>query len=223
MPNPQILMLGAKIGGGLFAANSAKKAASSASAAQIAGTQMQIAEQRRQFNLMRKLTAPYVTAGGKGLAGLMNLTGMNGVGSQKNAISGIENGAQYGEMVRSGENAILSNASATGGLRGGNTEAALAQFRPQILSSLIDKQIGNLTGLTQMGQNSASGVGTAAMTMGNNISTAYGDAAAARAGNYMAAGKANASMISGITGGIGELLGGIEPPVGASMFSKWGF
>lgn len=223
MPNPVILGLGVKVGGGIFAANAAKKSAKNASNAQIEGTRMSIEEQRRQFNLVRKLTQPYVAAGGKGLAGTLNLMGMNGRPAQQTAINGIQSGAEYGSMVQAGEDAILGNASATGGLRGGNTEAALAQFRPQILSQLINKQMGNLQGLATMGQNSATGVGTAAQAMGNNISGYYGDAAAARAGNYTAQGTANAGLISGIVGAGNEVLGGIQPPAGATTFQKWGF
>lgn len=223
MPNPALLLVGAQVGGGILSANAQKKASGNASAAQLEGTRLSIEEQRRQFNLVRKLTQPYVDAGGKGLTGTLNLMGMNGNTQQARAINGIQGSAEYGSMVKSGEDAILSNASATGGLRGGNTEAALAQFRPQILSQLINKQMGNLQGLATMGQNSAIGVGNAAQAMGNNVSQAYGDAAAARAGNALAVGQANSNMIGGITGGIGQVLGGIQPPAGATMFGKWGF
>lgn len=223
MPNPVLLMAGVSAGGGILSANAQKKAASKASDAQVEGTRLSIEEQRRQFNLVRQLTQPYVDAGGKGLAGTLSLMGLKGNGAQRAAISGIQGGAEYGSMVKSGEDAILGNASATGGLRGGNTEAALAQFRPQILSQLINKQMGNLQGLATMGQNSAVGVGNAAQAMGNNISQSYGDAAAARAGNALAAGQANANMIGGISGAFGQVMGGIQPPAGATMFGKWGF
>jgi hypothetical protein len=223
MPNPMILGIGASVGGSLLSGNAQANAAESASAAQVEGTRLSIAEQRRQFNLMRQLSQPYVTAGGKGLSGVLGLMGLNGNAAQQQAINGIQGGAEFGSMVRAGEDAITSNASATGGLRGGNTEAALAQFRPQILSDLINKQMGNLQGLSTMGQNAAAGVGSAAMTMGNNVSQAYGDAAAARAGNYLARGQATSNMIGAATGGFGQIMGGIQPPAGASMFGQWGF
>ena len=223
MPNPMILMAGASVGGGLLQAKAAKSAAAKASDAQLQGTELSIAEQRRQFNLVRQLSAPYVAAGNKGLYGSMSLLGLNGKAEQAAGIQGIESGAEFGSLVRNGEQAILSNASATGGLRGGNTEAALAQFRPEILSSLINKQIGNLGGLATNGQNAAMGVGTAAQNMGNNISGLYGDAAAARAGNALASGQATSNAIGGIVGSLGQVMGSIQPPAGATTFGSWGF
>ena len=56
-------------------------------------------------------------------------------------------------MVQQGQDAILQNASAIGGLRGGNTQAALAQFRPALLSQLIAEQYNRLGGLSSLGQN----------------------------------------------------------------------
>ena len=223
MPNPMLLMAGASVGGGLLQAKAAKSAAGDASAAQVEGTRLSIAEQRRQFNLVRKLAQPYVNAGNKGLYGSMTLMGLNGNKAQAGAIRGIENGAEFQSMVRNGENAILSNASATGELRGGNPQAALAQFRPEILSSLINKQMGNLGGLAANGQNAAMGVGTAAQNMGNNVSGLYGDAAAAQAGNALARGQANSNAIGGIAGAFGQVMGNIQPPAGATTFGSWGF
>lgn len=223
MPNPMLVMAGASLGGGVLQASAQKRAAANASEAQVEGTRLSIAEQRRQFNLVRKLSQPYVQAGTKGLYGALSLIGLNGNQAQSAAIRGIQRGPQFNTMVRTGEDAITANASATGGLRGGNTEAALAQFRPQILSSLIDKQIGNLSGLAGQGLGAAQGVGSAAQAMGNNISGAYGDAAAAQAGRYIANGQATSNLIGGITGQVGNIMGQFQPPAGASPLGAWGF
>ena len=223
MPNPMILMAGASVGGGLMQAKAAKSAAKDASAAQVEGARLGIEEQRRQFNLVRQLAAPFVTAGTKGLNGSLSLIGLNGKAAQAKEIQGIESGAEFNSLVRNGEQAILSNASATGGLRGGNTEAALAQFRPEILSSLINKQIGSYGGLAANGQNAALGVGTAAQNMANNVSGLHGDAAAAQAGNALARGQANSNAIGGIVGSLGQVMGSIQPPAGATTFGSWGF
>jgi len=223
MPNPLLLSAGTSIAGGLFGGRSQSRAASEASAAQLEGTKLGIEEQRRQFNLMRRLSQPYVAAGGQGLQGALALMGLSGNQKQQQAINKITNGAEFGSMVRAGESAILGNASATGGLRGGNTEAALAQFRPEILSNLINKQIGNFGGLASNGQNAAVGVGTAGMNMGNNVSQLIGDGAAATAGGALARGQASANMWGGIAGTVGNVLGNIQPPAGATTFGSWGF
>ena len=111
-------------------------------------------------------------------------------------------------MQQQGNNAILANASATGGLRGGNTQAALAQFSPQLLSQLIQQQFGNLGGLTSVGQNAAAGVGNAGMQTGNSITNLLQQQGAAQAGAALAGGRASMGAWSGGMGALGTFAGG---------------
>lgn len=232
MPFPIIAGIAASLFGSILGANKQADAAENASQAQLQAAQLGIAEQRRQFNKSRKLLRPYVQAGNKSLRGVLALTGLRGNQAQNRAIRNIKRGPEFDQLVNAGENAILSNASATGGLRGGNTERALAEFRPQILSALIDKQLGRLGGLTGMGQQSAAGVGTNAMTMGNNITSLYQQQGAAQAGNYLAQGQAQANLFGDIAGGIGNVagqyadyqqFGGAGGGPGTETFGQWMF
>ena len=79
------------------------------------------------------------------------LTGLNGFDAQQKAINEIEQGAGFQELVQQGENAILQNAAATGGLRSGNTQASLARFRPQMLRDAIGERLTSLGGITSLG------------------------------------------------------------------------
>jgi hypothetical protein len=124
-----------------------KSAAEEASGAQREASQAAIAEQRRQQAEMERLLAPYMQAGQGALTAQQNLLGLGGPEAQQAAIAQLESSPQFQAMMQQGESAILQNASATGGLRGGNTQAALAQFRPQLLSQLIQQQMGQLGGL----------------------------------------------------------------------------
>lgn len=146
-----------------------KDAASSASKAQTSSAQAGITEQRRQFEAIQKLMAPYVTAGTAALGNQAALLGLGGPEAQAKAIAALEASPQFTALQQQGENAILANASATGGLRGGNTQGALAQFRPQVLSSLIENQFGRLGSLSTLGQNSASGQAALGQQMGTNV------------------------------------------------------
>ena len=101
----------------------------------------------------------------------------------------------------------MQNASATGGLRGGNTQAALAQFRPQLLNQLINQRYQNLAGMTALGQNAAAGTGNAGMQTASNISNLYQQTGAAQAGAALAQGQASANMWNGVTGAIGQVAG----------------
>lgn len=207
-------------------------AASSAASAQGASAQAGIDEQRRQFDKVQELLKPYSTAGEKALGGLETfaaagapaleqqqaLIGLLGPEAQRKAIAGIQQGGQFQALTQQGENALLQNASATGGLRGGNIQGALAQFRPQLLSSLIDQQYGRLGGLTALGQTttqniaglgqaSAAGTGAAAQTTGANIANLLGQQGAAQAGAEIAQGKAFGAIPAAISGGLGLFSG----------------
>lgn len=189
---------GATVVGGYFASESAADAADSAAQAQGDASAAQISESRRQFNAIQDLLNPYTQAGTGALTAQQNLLGLNGTDEQQKAIGAISGSPQMAALLQQGENAILQNASATGGLRGGTTQAALAQFRPQLLSQLIQQQYSNLGGITSIGQNAAAGVGNAGQNSSNQIINALGQQGAAQAGAALASGQANAQMWGGI-------------------------
>lgn len=223
MPGPALIGAGASILGGVLGGGAQRRAAGDASAAQLESTRMQIQAQRQQYNRFRRLSRPYVQAGLRGLTGFENLIGTNGAAAQGQAIDGIANGPQFQALAQQGEDALLQNASATGGLRGGNTAGALAQFRPQMLDALIQRQTGLLGGLAGMGQNAIVGVGNAGTNMTNAISQAYGDQGAARAGNALAQGQITSNLFSGIAGTIGNLAGQVDPASTGNGFQNWRF
>lgn len=194
---------GATLVSGLSQADAAKSAASTQAGASAAG----IEEQRRQFEAVQKLLAPYVQAGTQGLSGQQALLGLAGPEAEQAAIQRLQGGETFKALTEQGENAILQRASATGGLRGGNIQAALAQFRPQLLAGLIEQQYGRLGGLSTLGQNAAAGVGTAGMTTGSNIGNLLAQQGAAQAGGQLAAGRAFGAIPSAISGGLGIYSG----------------
>lgn len=202
-----LALLGGSIAGGLLSSSAQKSAAGTAAAAQTAAAEMGIAEQRRQFDAVQALLKPYVEAGTSALGQQLALAGVAGPEAQQAAIAALEQGPEFQALTRQGEEAILQRAAATGGLRGGNVQASLAQFRPQVLASLIEQQYGRLGGLTATGQASAAGQATAAQTMGSNITNLLQQQGAAAAGSALARGQATANMWGDITGTIGQIAG----------------
>jgi hypothetical protein len=202
-----LALLGGSIAGGLLSSSAQKKAASTAAAAQTQASEAGIAEQRRQFDAVQALLQPYVQAGTSALGQQLALAGVAGPEAQQAAIAALEQGPEFEALTRQGEEAILQRAAATGGLRGGNVQASLAQFRPQVLASLIEQQYGRLGGLTATGQASAAGQATAAQTMGSNITNLLQQQGAAAAGSALARGQASANMWGDITGTIGQIAG----------------
>lgn len=59
---------------------------------------------------------------------------------------------EFASLNRQGEEAILQNASATGGLRGGNIQGGLANFRSDLLSNLITNKTNQYSALSGGGQ-----------------------------------------------------------------------
>jgi predicted peroxiredoxin len=202
-------IVGSTIVNGVVQSNAARSAAKVQGAAADAG----IAEQQRQFDAVQELMKPYVQAGTSSLADQMSLLGMSGDEEQQAAIDKISGGAEFAALTQQGENAILQNASATGGLRGGNMQAALAQYRPQVLSALIGQQYDRLGGITSVGQNAAALQGNAGMATGANISNLYADKGAAIAGGKLGVANAWGNVLSDAGGmaGRGMAYQGYQP------------
>jgi hypothetical protein len=208
--------IGGAIGAGLGGAIEGRESVGAASQAQQQAAQGGIDEQRRQFDAIQKLLQPYSEAGTGALAQQQALLGLGTPGAQQQAITALQGSPQFQALQQQGENAILQNAAATGGLRGGNVQAALAQFRPALLSSLIEQQYGRLGGLTSLGQNAAAGVGNAGMSTGSNIATLLGRQGQAQAGGIL-------GQQSALTKGIGEAFGGIQRAGGFGQLFGGGF
>lgn len=201
-------LAGIAVGGATLISGMAQAdAAKSASQAQAGAAQAGIDEQRRQFDAVQKLLAPYVSAGTPALEAQQAFLGLKGPEAERAAIERIRGGETFQALAGQGEEALLQRASATGGLRGGNIQGALAQFRPALLSSLIDQQYGRLGGMTALGQQSAAGVGAAGQQTGVNVANLLGQQGAAQAGAEIAQGKAFAAIPSAISGGLGLFSG----------------
>jgi hypothetical protein len=190
---------------GYMSSKAQSKAASTAADAQTEASQAGIDEQRRQFEAVQALLKPYIEAGTWALGAQQNLIGLGGAAKQQEAIAALEQSPQFQMLQQQGENALLQQASATGGLRGGNTQAALAQFRPQLLSQLIESQYGKLSGLTGIGQASAAGQAAAAQQQGSDIASLLGQQGAAQAGAALAAGQGRAQA----WGNVGQAIGNV--------------
>ena len=175
--------------------------ANKAQKAQNRASQHAIDVQNQQFAKMTEMLAPYREGGEQALNAQNTLLGLNGQAEQQAAIDNIAGGAQFQGMVQQGEDAILQNAAATGGLRGGNVQGALAQFRPQMLNNAVQQQFANLGGITNLGQNAAAGSGSAAMANANAVGNIFQQQGANNAGYHLAQGN----IVSGALGQMGGL------------------
>ena len=183
------------------------RAADKASKAQVEAAQLGVDEQRRQFDALQAALAPYAAGGEAALAAQQELVGLAGPEAQQAAIAGVQGGPQYEALVSTGENAILQNAAATGGLRGGNTQGLLAQYRPQVLSDLINQRYAQYGGLSAQGQNAATMTGTAGLQTAGNVANLFAQQGAAQAGGALAKGQVGNNLVNNAAQTIGFLRG----------------
>lgn len=187
-----------------------KTAAKEASKAQQNASQQGMEEQRRQFEALQALMKPYVESGTGALAGQNDLLGLNGFDKQQSAIGNIENSPFFKSQYQQAENALLQNASATGGLRGGNFQEALADNRSNMLFGNVQQQLQNLSGVAANGQSAAAGLGGNGLQFGQNIAQGYQDIGQAQAGYQLGKGQIYQNLLGfGLKAGAGALgLGG---------------
>lgn len=202
---------------GILGGQAARSAASTQARAAEAGQETQ----RQMFERTQEILRPYVEAGTAQLSTLggyteagpqaferqLALAGLAGPQAQQAAIQQVQAQPRFGALTRAGEEAILANAAATGGLRGGNTQNALARFRSDLLADELDREYARFGGLTafgqgvsqnlaQMGQAAGAGTGTAAMQAGQTIAGLQGAAGAARAGGTIGAASAYGNLLN---------------------------
>lgn len=202
-------------GATIYGANAQAEAAKKASQTQSDAAQRGIDEQRRQFDVTQQNYAPYLAAGKQGLSGQLDLAGVNGPEAQMRAIDMIQNGPQFSSLLKQGENALLQNASATGGVRGGNTQGALMNYRPMLLNQLLSEQYNRLGGLTSLGQASAAGQASIGQANANSIADLLAQQGRAQAGGDLAEGQKAAGYANAFTSGVGTIL-----PVFTGGFGK---
>jgi hypothetical protein len=192
----------AVVGGVAAYAGSQKQASAARNAADVQARMGQeaIAANADQFTQMKAMVQPYADAGYDSLKAQLDLIGQNGPEAQQAAINNIQSDPNALALAQQGEQGILANASATGGLRGGNIQAALAQFRPQLLQSMINDRYTKLQGITQLGQAAASQQASASLANGQqtaNLLTGIGNA---QAQGLIGAGAANAAGYNALGG-----------------------
>lgn len=194
MPDPVtgLIVGGTSLVGGAMQSSAAKKAGRLQADASALG----VAETRAAREEMRKLLEPYTAAGTPALQQQMAALGLSGPEAQAAFVSQQEQSPIFQALARQGEEAMAQNAAATGGLRGGNFQGALAQFRPQLLNQFLEQQYSRLGGMTALGQQSAAGVGSAGMQSASQISDLLGQAGAARAGAALGSAQAWGNVLS---------------------------
>lgn len=200
-------LLGSGIGalGASSAANTEANAANQSTAAQLAMYNQTVAREQ-----------PFVTAGTTALSGLESGVGINngswtGYGplNKPFSLADFQSSPGYNFQLQQGENAVLNNASATGGVGGGNTLKALTTFGQGVANqdywnaynaytSQQNQTFSQLSSLASGGQAAAGNLASTGTQVGSNVGNNI-----VGAGNASAAGTVG--ITNAITGGIGNI------------------
>ncbi|RPF70444.1 hypothetical protein [Aurantiacibacter spongiae] len=200
--------------GGIISGNKQAKASKEAARLQYDATQQGIRENARQYDQTRADYQPFRDLGYDALGNFGDLLGLNGGDAQSAEIAALQASPLYQSLFSNGQDAILASASATGGLRGGNTQGALADFGRDTLSSVIQNQLANYGGAIGIG----SGATDAVSSFG---ARAVQDQAALR--NQGAAANAQSALVrGGIAGQNWSNIGSFADSI-PQMFAGGGF
>jgi hypothetical protein len=183
-------------------------AAGDAADAQSQSAANNLALANKQYNTMEQQIQPYLGAGQTGVTAYGNLLGTNGDTAQNTAIGEIKAGPQYQGLMQTGNENILANASATGGLRGSNTSNTLANTSISTLNGLITQRLAGYNQLMSNGLNAINGSQAASNSFQGAATTANTQTANAETSRAGSLSNSFNSGIGAITQGVNAYAAG---------------
>lgn len=194
-------------GASIISSNNQANAVKSASNAQVQQDQAALNLQQQQWAQTQANMAPWLKAGQGALTGYGDLIGSNGTSAQTSAIGALQNNPLYLAETGAGNQAILANASATGGLRSGNANYNLAQFNANTLANVYQQQLQSLGSLSSLGENAAGNLGNTGVQYANLGTNTYNNIGSAQSGGILGS---SGALTGGINSGLSSLLGGLS-------------
>jgi hypothetical protein len=204
---------------GIIGGGSQKKASQKAMQAQVDAQNRAIDIQQKQYETTRSDYMPYTLAGTKAIGGYGDLLGTNGTGAQATAVQGLQDSPFFQQNLADANENLLQTASATGGVRGGNTAGAVGQLSPQLLQQYYQQALSGYGSLAQLGLGATGSVTSAGLSNANAASTANTNIGQAQAANYLTKGGINAANWQSAGGFLDSAASAAFPGAGASLSS----
>lgn len=234
--DPVTAMVGGSVVSGLIGAGAARSAASTqadaaanASAAQLQAARESNAMQQKMYDESVKRQDPYLQAGNTALSQLQGGLKAGGQFAQNFAPSDLAMDPSYKWRLQQGTQNLNASAAARGLLGSGQNLKDITDYGQGAASQEYQNAYNRfntnrealyskLAGLTQMGQNTATGVGTqgmqAATNMGNTLT-----GAANTSSNYLTSGAA--SQAAGQMGAANAIAGGLGGAANTWMANQY--
>lgn len=180
-------------GTAIYSARQQSRAGQQAANAAQQGSQAEIAERARQFDIARADNAPYQAAGTDALARQQAF--LNG------DRSGFENDAGYQFIRDEQQRGLERSAASRGALYNGGTSVDLMRQMTGLANQTAGDYWNRLAGRAGQGQTATSGLSMLGANMANQNAMSIGNATGARQSAYLNTGAANAGA-AGALGGI---------------------
>lgn len=193
--------------GGLFGGGAAKKASRKAEAAQIAALDRAMGVVNDQYNTTRADYAPFREGGLQGLERLLTLMGFNGADQQGAGLDALRESPMFQRRYQAGQDAVLANASATGGLRGGNTQRSLYNLGEDTFAATLNEELARLAGLTGIGSGATDAVAGFGANRASTVADLFGQQGDARAQGLLTRGGINSRMWQNAGGALDDIAG----------------
>ncbi len=187
--------------------------------AQTAALNRGIDLQQNQYNDTVERYAPYTAAGTSAIGHYGDLVGNNGTDVMRAAVQGLQADPFFQQNLDNANTNLLQTASATGGVRGGNTAMAVGQLSPALLQQYYQNALSNYGNLAQLGLGATGSVAGAGLANANAQTGLQGAIGDAQANNFLTKGGINARTINGIGSFLDQAAGVATGGAGGAGFS----
>lgn len=170
------------------------------------GVDAQLKMQQEQLDYLKGVQQPVLDIRNKALPSLYGFYDPSNTQGQQQFVDSAMQSPFYNQMIQQGEEAVLRNAAATGGLRSGTTSQNLARNSQNVLQGLVNQQLQGLGSFAQTPIDTS------------QVSNVLGQMGQTQAQGYQAQAQAN-------QGALGNILGlgtGLLSAAGSLGFSPFG-
>ena len=162
----------------------------------------------RRFDITQAGLQPRIDAGNEAISQQQALLGLSGQDAQQQAFAAFNESPGQKFMRDRAQKNLLRNASAIGGLGGGNVRSALVEQGAGFAQQDFNNQFGRLGQIAGQGQNAATNVGQFGATAANQAGNAAIAGSQARASGILGVQQAESQFNSDLIGLGGMAIGG---------------
>ena len=185
----------------------AQDAANKAAKIQAKGAEAGIAEQRRQFDITQGNLQPFQEAGVGALGQQQALLGLSGQDAQNEAFAAFNESPGQKFIRDRAQRNLTRNASAIGGLGGGNVRSALVEQGAGFAQQDFTNQFGRLGQMAGQGQSATNSLGQFGAQSAGNIANLGIAGSQARASGILGGAQAESQFTNSLLN-LGGMLGG---------------